>query len=132
MSLRFSAVGVAVVLSVFHLFALAEELPVEAFSALPKVEALRLSPDGGRLAYMANIGDDTALAVVDLASGESTVVATTDNRKFRFLWQRWVGGDHLMFSAAYPDHRDGTLTTETRLLSAEVGSAPMNAICSRM
>ena len=129
MSLRFLVVGLAVVLAVLHRSALAEMLPVEAFSARPKVEALKLSPAGNRLAYVANVGDKTALVTVDLISGESTVVATIDNRKFSFLWQRWVGDAHLLISATYPHHRYGVRSTETRLLRrSRVTAAPCRTI----
>ena len=66
----------------------AQELPVEAFGALPAASQVKLSPNGQMLAYKGNLNGQSFIASVDLSSGEKKYLVTTDNQKFKIGWHR--------------------------------------------
>lgn len=93
-------------------------LPVEAFSQLPKVSDIELSPDGKYIAYFMNIEESTILVTMDIEKRKIHGIIKTDNERFKFSWLEWVNPDRLIFSIYFPDHRGlGVGTTETRLFS---------------
>ena len=46
----------------------ASELPIEAYSALPVMSMVRISPNGDRIAYRAVRSDEDYLVIKDIAS----------------------------------------------------------------
>lgn len=108
----------------------AQPLPLDAFANLPMVTSVQLSPDGQRIATLINAGDNTVLAVRDVA-GSPTMKALlkTDNKQFRFGWIRWVNDERLLVSIAFPSQRGWTEVSETRLLSiSRDGGEPVNLV----
>ncbi|QCZ95054.1 alpha/beta hydrolase family protein [Salinimonas iocasae] len=81
------------------------QLPVSAFSKLPKIQKVRLSPDGGRIAYTHNLtmeGEDLAiLQVYDFKKGSTDYLLRSDNEKVKISWYRWVNNTKLAVSALY-------------------------------
>lgn len=108
----------------------AEPLPLDAFANLPMVTSVELSPDGQRIATLVNSGDNTVLAVRDVA-GHPTLkpLLKTDNKQFRFSWIRWVNSERLLVSIAFPSRRGWTEVSETRLVSiSREGGEPVNLV----
>ena len=108
----------------------ADPLPLDAFANLPMVSSVQLSPDGQRIATLVNTGDDTVLAVRDVA-GSPTMkpLLKTDNKQFRFSWIRWVNGERLLVSIAFPSRRGWAEVSETRLISiSRDGGEPVNLV----
>ncbi len=95
-----------------------EQLPFEAYSQLPQVKGIEISPDGKHIAYFLNLSDATVLVAMDMEKREARGLVKSDNEKFKFNWLQWVNPETLIFSVYYPDARGlGIDTTETRLLS---------------
>jgi len=98
----------------------AEELPVEAFAALPMLESVSLSPDGQHFAALLNHDDSTVLVTRTLAGDEPLqALMTTDNRQARFSWIHWVNPERLLAGIRFPSARGWTDTVETRLLAID-------------
>lgn len=117
MFFRHCRLPLAAVVLLFAAVGFAQPLPVEAYSQLPIITDLQLSPNGKKVAYLGNVGDETVLVAKDLATGAETPLTKTDNRVFKFRWITWANDDRILFSAYYPDRRYGFRSTETRLLS---------------
>lgn len=98
----------------------AAPVPLEHFARLPMFKGVSLSPDGARVAALANRGEDTLLVTRDVDSGELRALMKTDNLKFRFRWASWVGNERLLVSVIYPGRRGFTGTVESRLFSVNV------------
>lgn len=99
-------------------------LPVEAFSALPKVSSVEMSPNGQFIASIINIHkgelEGTLVNIYDIETKSQTSLAHTDNEKFVINWIEWANDQHLLISARFPATRYGIPTTETRLLIGDV------------
>jgi dipeptidyl aminopeptidase/acylaminoacyl peptidase len=97
-----------------------DPLPSEAFSALPKISAVQISPDGEHLIFLVNIEDQTALACQHIESGNWIGIAKTDNKKFKFRKICWANNDTILFSAEFPFRRYLSVpTVETRIFAAK-------------
>jgi len=92
-------------------------LPIEAYASLPEFEQVRISPDGRKICGLLNRGDTTTLITQELGSAKTYGLLETDNEKFRFRWAAWANDERLLLGILYPDRREGTETSETRLLA---------------
>lgn len=95
----------------------AQSLPATAFSALPQIEGVQLSPDGKKIIYLQNVENKTALVSLDLETGKMTTVYVADNEKFTFNKVTWANNETVLFSVRVPYYRSGIPTYETRLLA---------------
>ena len=71
-----------------------EPPPLEAYGALPSLEYVEVSPSGERLAFMTVAGDQRAMLILDLATGETLGGARVGETKVRDL--QWVGEERLL------------------------------------
>jgi len=71
-----------------------EPPPLEAYGALPSLEYVEVSPAGERVAFTTVAGDQRAMLVLDLASGETVGGARVGDTKVRDL--QWVGEERLL------------------------------------
>jgi len=78
----------------------AQQPPVEAFARLPAMVEPVLSPDGRRLAYIANDGDASALYILDIDSGDRRGIGTSEIRPHAL---RWAGNGHVLMMASTAD-----------------------------
>ncbi|WP_394694269.1 alpha/beta fold hydrolase [Hyphobacterium sp.] len=75
----------------------AQQPPAEAFARLPAINMPTLSPDGSRIAYIANDGDASALYVLNIDSGERAGVGASAIRPIDILW---AGNERVMMIAS--------------------------------
>lgn len=94
----------------------ARSLPASAFSTLPKIDSVQISPDGKQIIYFINEKSKTILVSYHLDTKKMTPVAIVDNESQRFKYAIWANNDTILFSIAIPFNRSGVPTTETRLL----------------
>jgi dipeptidyl aminopeptidase/acylaminoacyl peptidase len=71
-----------------------ESLPLEAYSAMPAIEFMELSPEGELMARITVVGEERALVVTRLATGEHLAAAVVGEAKVRDL--RWIGEDRVL------------------------------------
>ncbi len=95
----------------------AESLPVSAFSTLPQIEEVKISPDGKKVIYMQNIKDETVIVSYELDTGAKKILSVVDNVEFKYRFADWANNDMIVFSTSIPYHRYGTPTIETRLFA---------------
>ncbi|TRO95177.1 S9 family peptidase [Glycocaulis profundi] len=73
--------------------------PASDFAELPAIHEPALSPDGTRLAYATNQGEDRHIIIVDLATGERSALGASHVRVEGLYW---VGDTHLVVRAGNP------------------------------
>lgn len=97
-----------------------ERIPTEHFAALPDFTNVRLSPDGSRVAAVANVvHDDFTGKIVlqqDLSSGEQKLLASLADGRFKLNWIRWANDRQLLVSFRTREAVFGTPVTSTRLM----------------
>lgn len=71
-----------------------EPLPLEAYGAMPAIEFMELSPAGELMARITVVGEERALVVTRLATGEHLAAAVVGEAKVRDL--RWIGEDRVL------------------------------------
>jgi dipeptidyl aminopeptidase/acylaminoacyl peptidase len=97
----------------------AQSLPASAFSSLPSISNLSMSPDGKKIIYLQNVENKTALVSLHLETGKMTTLYVTENKKFTFNKVAWANNDTVLFSIRAPYYRFGIPTYETRLLAGK-------------
>ena len=70
--------------------------PIEAYGNLPTVSALAISPTGEQIAYISRDGDDNAVLILNLETGENWGVNIGD---VKVTQVRWAGTGHVILSA---------------------------------
>jgi dipeptidyl aminopeptidase/acylaminoacyl peptidase len=70
------------------------QTPVEAYSAAPTFELIDLSPSGDLVARINVIGDQRAVIVTNLSTGENLAAAPVGDLKVRDL--QWIGEDRVL------------------------------------
>jgi dipeptidyl aminopeptidase/acylaminoacyl peptidase len=109
-----------------------EKLPASAFAQLPKLQSVRLSPDGEKIAGLLNAEGKTYLVTRPLGGTELTAIYSSDNKEVIMGWFRWANNERLILSARFPQYRYGVATTETRLISVRHdGTKPFNLLGKR-
>lgn len=95
------------------------QLPTQAFSQLPQVSDIRLSPDGERIAFIQNMaeGDDgiSVLQVYDFATQTPHYLLRSDGEKVKINWFHWVNSQQVAVSALYEVKQRGVRYYKTRM-----------------
>lgn len=92
----------------------------DAFSSLPTYWTPSLSPDGTKIAFVQNVEQGEAfamLATFDLEKGEKHYLLRSDNERVKINWYKWVNNERVVVSARYETRRGTTKVHDTRLLS---------------
>lgn len=85
----------------------AQPAPIEAYAALPAVDAVSVSPDGSTLAYIRRSADgDTVIA--QARTGEALVTIDVSDRVARGVF--WASPDHVVISSTVNDRLPNTTT----------------------
>jgi len=108
-----------------HLMLFAEEKiaeykapPIEAYSSLPVISRMKLSPDGKYIAGLLNYKGDILLRTQKLYSQESHIVLKFDNKEYKVRWYDWANNRRLLVGVLFPSKRDYYLKMgESRLLA---------------
>lgn len=93
-----------------------EPVPVGAFSRLPALRDVALSPDGKHLAYILTGAGRSLLVTQSVASNEHTFLLESDNEERTVSWFGWANNDWLLVSVRFAASRYGVDTAESRLL----------------
>lgn len=95
-------------------------LPLEVFYTGALTQDIELSPDGTHLLALKNIGGDTAVMVLEIATGKVFFPTKTDNKQFKFNWVRWANNDRLLMSLRFDSRMpNGVKYMQTRLLAID-------------
>ncbi|WP_062057569.1 alpha/beta hydrolase family protein [Cellvibrio sp. OA-2007] len=96
------------------------QLPLEVFYKGELVEDIELSPDGTHLLALKNVGGDTVLMVLEIATGKVFYPTKTDNKQFKFNWVAWANNDRILMSLRFDSRlRNGVKYMQTRLLATD-------------
>ncbi len=111
----------------------AESVPTEHFATLPDFDYVRLSPDGTRVAAVANVFDDQFAGRIvmqhNLTSRERKPLVVLPDGEYKLNWIRWANDNKLLVSIRLREARGGTPFTSTRLLIVDTDSGEtINAI----
>jgi dipeptidyl aminopeptidase/acylaminoacyl peptidase len=93
----------------------APSLPVRAFSTLPEIYDIKLSPDGKKIIFMQNVQDQTVLVCMDLDSGKKNYISTAGIENLQIRYAEWANNEMVLYSVIFPYNRYGFPTMETRL-----------------
>lgn len=93
--MRAFVIGVA--LALFSGAPALAQAPLSAYGTLPSLSDVKISPDGNRLAYVQQDGEERVIKVTDLSSGKSVGFSIT-GKKLRGL--QWAGDTHLLAAAS--------------------------------
>lgn len=95
-------------------------LPLEVFYNDAMIEDIELSPDGTHLLALKNVGGDTVVMVVELATGKTFYSTKTDNKEFKFNWVRWANNDRILMSLRFDSRLpNGVKYMQSRLLATD-------------
>jgi dipeptidyl aminopeptidase/acylaminoacyl peptidase len=112
--------SLAIALGLFPLAASHAALPVEAYGKLPAIEAPRLSPDGGTIAFLSSVGGRRCLITrrLDQPDVESRAVCPGKYEVRSFAWKT---SSRMIVDVYTQDHPLGSeLRTESRLLALDL------------
>lgn len=76
-------------------------LPLSVFYNDAMIEDIELSPDGTHLLALKNVGEDTVVMVLEIATGKTFFPTKTDNKQFKFNWVTWANNDRLLMSLRF-------------------------------
>ncbi|WP_289031886.1 S9 family peptidase [uncultured Paraglaciecola sp.] len=116
------------------LSSVAEQLPVESFSQLPRYEKPVLSPSGTKIAYLRSYKSPevTVLTSVDLTTGKKLHAVQSDNETNKTNWFEWANDKTLVVSVRFASSINGVDVMETRLLAIDVdGDQPVQRQLSK-
>ncbi len=95
-------------------------LPLDVFYNDALIEDIELSPDGTHLLALKNVGENTVIMVIELATNKTFYPIKTDNKQFKFNWVRWANNDRLLMSLRFDSRMfNGVKYMQTRLLAAD-------------
>ena len=97
----------------------ADLLPIEAFGSLPKVQQIKLSPNGETVAYRGNLDGQTYIASYNIKTQEKKYLVSTDNLKFKISWFEWANDELILIGTRYPSKFRSVKFSETRLLKVK-------------
>ena len=107
----------------------AERISTETFAALPDFTNVRLSPDGSRVAAVANVVNENFTGKIvlqrDLASGEQKLLLSLPDGEVQLNWIVWASDRKLLVSFRTRESLRGNPFTSTRLMvvDADTGEA---------
>jgi len=76
--------------------------PVEAFSNLPLVEKMSISPDGKNLAFFLNKGGKTYFITKPITGSQTKAIYAIDNKGIKLSKFWWANNERLLLSFRYP------------------------------
>ncbi|MBP8116990.1 MAG: hypothetical protein KAY09_04590, partial [Nitrospira sp.] len=91
--------------------------PTEAFSSLPRIASIQLSPSGRHLAVLRHYEGKTSLETQTVSGQESHRAVITDDQESVITWFRWVNDERLLVSIQFAATRDTIDSVETRLMA---------------
>jgi len=96
-----------------------ENVPLEAFAQLPRMQDPMLSPDGTHLAYIRSIRGRGHLVIQELfkENAKSAVIPPAETTDFS--WLHWANNDRLVFGAAAMRKSGSVETIRTRLFAVD-------------
>lgn len=95
-------------------------LPLDAFYNDAIIENIELSPDGTHLLALKNVGENTVVMVIELATNKTFYPLKTDNKQFKFNWVTWANNDRLLMSLRFDSRMlNGVKYMQTRLLAMD-------------
>lgn len=93
-------------------------IPLEAFTHLPQVRSVQLSPNGEYFAMLRNLRGTTFLLTQKLYSREKPVlVVRNEKEKNKIRWYKWANDERLLVSVGFASHRQGIPIQESRLVA---------------
>ena len=105
--------------------------PAEAFGARESIEAISLSPDGRRIAYLApHQGQGSRLFTVDLASGQSSMTTAVDGRTQRLSSCSWATSERLVCWVFGLRRVQGEVSAASRLVALDPGGGNVLTLAS--
>ncbi|MBB1439864.1 S9 family peptidase [Shewanella sp. SG41-4] len=118
----------------FSLSSFSKPLPVEAFASIPDVSFITLSPDGKKIASLMRVSNNElegqVINIRDTETSKDIFPVQTDNQKFVILSLKWASNDMLLIESKYPAIRNGTPTTETRLMKYTISDNKLSSVLS--
>ena len=113
----------------------AEQIPTERFATLPDFTNVRLSPDGSRVAAVANVVQDGFVGKVvlelDLTSGEEKHLLHWADGQFRLKWIQWAGDSKLLISARAREWGRHGPFMSTRLIVVDTDTGETESVIRR-
>ncbi len=97
------ALVAALILAFCAAAARAEPPPLEAYGKLPAIQAISISPDGKRLAYVVTNGDERLVAVSEIDTKKP--LASIPAGMSKVLYLQWAGPNHVIVTVEH----DGSL-----------------------
>ena len=111
-----------------------ETIPTERFATLPDFEYVRLSPDGTRVAAVANVFDNAFAGRIvvqqNLTSGERKSLIALPDGEYKFNWIRWAADNKLLVSVRTREARFGAPFTSTKMLVIDTDSGEVSSALS--
>ncbi len=93
-------------------------VPVEAFSNLPLVEKMSISPDGKHLAFFLNGEGKTYLITKPINGAQTKAIYATDNKGIKLSKFWWANNERLLLSLRFPSKGyKNTKITRTKLIA---------------
>ena len=101
---------------------MAAQLPVRAFSQLPSVTHVNLSPSGNQIALIENLQNPeiSVLVTYNLQTGAKKYLVKSDNEDVKINWFNWANEKTLIVSVRQASQVRSVRFTETRLLAMDV------------
>lgn len=118
-----SLLVINLIIGVTSYAATADLVPVSAFSRLPAVENIDLSPNGSKIVYIQNVITPkkiTLLRSFDFATGEAKYLFSADNEKTKINWVNWANEDVLIVSAITEVKEQSLVYYATRMYSIDL------------
>ena len=113
----------------------AEQIPTEHFAALPDFTNVRLSPDGSRVAAVANVVQDNFAGKVvlqqDLTSGEQKLLVFLADGEFKLNWIQWAADTKLLVSFWTYEVLNGSPLNSTRLVVVDTDTGEAESVMRR-
>lgn len=86
----------------------ASAAPLEAYGRLPFVEAMRISPDGDRIAYAITDGERRTLIIKTVATGALVGGLKLGEQKIRNI--QWAGSSHVIITESASGYLDNAIS----------------------
>ena len=77
------------------------QAPIEAYTSLPLVSQVDLSPNGTHLAFVQNYQGTLVLNITNLKTQETLPVLKSDNKEVTLNWYDWANNNTLIVAAGY-------------------------------
>ena len=106
--------------------------PIEAFSSLPFIESLKLSPNGEYLAGIIYNGDDIMLQMQKLYSQEKHILFKFSNKQYKLRWFDWANDKSLLMGILFVDQPNSKRVKRTRLLRIDLDGLKVTEINKRL